>query len=90
LVAVGTKDAAKLIIKKNKNYTSDLFPEEEHYQIYHVIESYPSVKRFIDKRSRGQREDCCGLPHQLNLSGKIPAVPLSVFHRHGIRKAEER
>jgi hypothetical protein len=53
LVAVDTKDAAKLIIKKNNNYTSDLFPEEERYQIYHVIESYPSVKRFIDKRSRG-------------------------------------
>jgi hypothetical protein len=34
------------LIKKNKNYTSDLFPDEERYQIYHVIDSYPSVNRF--------------------------------------------
>jgi len=54
LVAAGTNDAVKLI-KKNKNYTSDIFPEEERYQIYHVIESYPSVNRFLEKRSRGSQ-----------------------------------
>jgi hypothetical protein len=37
LVAAGT-NIVKLI-KKNKNYTSDLFPEEDRHQIYQVIES---------------------------------------------------
>ena len=41
--------------KNKKNYTSDLFTEEERYQIYHTIESYPSVNRFLEKRSRGSQ-----------------------------------
>jgi divalent metal cation (Fe/Co/Zn/Cd) transporter len=53
LVAAGTNTVK--LIKKNKNYTSDLFPEEERHQIYQVIESYPSVNRFLEKRSRGSQ-----------------------------------
>jgi hypothetical protein len=59
LVAVDTKDIIKLI-KKNKNYTSDSFPEQERYQIYHVIESYPSVKRLLTNLAGAERVALCG------------------------------
>jgi integrase len=36
----------------NKNYTSKAFPEEERYEIYHRIKTYPSVQRFAMKRGR--------------------------------------
>src|SRR5436305_1837198 len=39
-------------IKVRKNYTSEAFPEEERYEIYHRIKTYPSVQRFAMKRGR--------------------------------------
>ncbi|HET7391025.1 MAG TPA: tyrosine-type recombinase/integrase, partial [Nitrososphaeraceae archaeon] len=37
---------------KGKNYTSDVFPEEQRYEIYHRIKTYPSIQRFAMKRGR--------------------------------------
>jgi integrase len=53
-------DASKINFKTKdkkikKNYSSDIFTEAERYEIYHRIEGYLTVKRFLEKRSRGSQ-----------------------------------
>jgi hypothetical protein len=50
-----TQDKGKVKVKGKikKNYSSDIFTEAERYEIYHKIVDYSSVKRFLEKRSRG-------------------------------------
>jgi integrase len=40
----------------NPNYTSEAFPEEERFRMYHEIMKYPAVSKFLTKKGRNSKK----------------------------------